>query len=54
MATKPRCSFCGKDSDAVSRLIAGPNAYICDECVCLCVDILSEHHDSPEQPGPVA
>jgi ATP-dependent Clp protease ATP-binding subunit ClpX len=37
------CSFCGKDKDQVSRLIAGPNGvYICDECVRLCNEILAE------------
>lgn len=37
-----RCSFCGKNQDQVRRLIAGPNAYICDECVQLCVGIINE------------
>jgi ATP-dependent Clp protease ATP-binding subunit ClpX len=36
------CSFCGKHQDLVRKLIAGPNAYICDECIDLCNDILSE------------
>ncbi len=36
------CSFCGKSQDEVKRLIAGPNAYICDECVDLCKNILVE------------
>ena len=36
------CSFCGKHQDLVKKLIAGPSAYICDECVELCEDILSE------------
>jgi hypothetical protein len=36
------CSFCGKDQDQARRLIAGPNrVYICDECIALCNDILS-------------
>ena len=39
---KPRCSFCGKTQDQVRRLIAGPNAYICDECITLCQEIMSE------------
>ncbi len=30
------CSFCGKDSDSVKALIAGPSVFICDECVGLC------------------
>ncbi len=37
-----RCSFCNKTQDQVGRLIAGPNAYICDECVHLCMGILGE------------
>ncbi len=38
----PRCSFCGKSSDSVQRLIAGPDGvFICNECVALCGDILS-------------
>lgn len=37
-----RCSFCGKTSDQVKRLISGPNVYICDECVELCSDILDD------------
>ncbi|MFW5932044.1 MAG: ATP-dependent Clp protease ATP-binding subunit ClpX [Desulfohalobiaceae bacterium] len=36
------CSFCGKDQDSVQRLIAGPDVYICDECVNLCNDILTQ------------
>jgi len=37
-----RCSFCGKSSEQVRKLIAGPGVYICDECVELCNDILDE------------
>ena len=33
-------SFCGKPTDAVERLIAGPGICICDECIALCNDIL--------------
>lgn len=36
------CSFCGKNQNEVRRLIAGPSVYICDECVDLCNDIISE------------
>ncbi|MBN2259614.1 MAG: ATP-dependent Clp protease ATP-binding subunit ClpX [Clostridiales bacterium] len=39
---KLRCSFCGKSQDQVKRLIAGPDVYICDECVHLCMEIISE------------
>ena len=34
------CSFCTKDKDSVSKLIAGPGVYICNECIDLCVEIL--------------
>jgi ATP-dependent Clp protease ATP-binding subunit ClpX len=37
-----RCSFCGKTQDQVKKLIAGPDVYICDECVELCNEILEE------------
>ena len=37
-----RCSFCGKTQDQVKRLIAGPNVYICDECIELCSEIIEE------------
>ncbi len=36
------CTFCGKTQDKVQRLIAGPDVYICDECVSLCNDILTQ------------
>jgi ATP-dependent Clp protease ATP-binding subunit ClpX len=37
-----KCSFCGKSQEHVKRLIAGPNVYICDECIELCNEILEE------------
>lgn len=37
-----RCSFCGKTSDQVERMIAGPDVYICDECINLCKEIIDE------------
>ena len=37
-----KCSFCGKTQDQVKKLIAGPEVYICDECVELCNEILDE------------
>ncbi len=37
-----RCSFCGKTEDQVKRLIEGPSAYICNECIELCVDLLKD------------
>ena len=40
---KIRCSFCGKTQDQVNRLISGPNgAFICDECIDICAEILEE------------
>ena len=37
-----RCSFCGKTQDQVRKIVAGPNVYICDECVNLCHEIVLE------------
>ncbi len=37
-----KCSFCGKPQDQVRRLVAGPGVYICDECIELCQDIITE------------
>ena len=42
----PRCSFCGKSQKMVERLVAGPNVYICNECIDLCNDILKEEEYS--------
>ena len=36
------CSFCSKDKDEVSRLIAGPGVYICDECIDSCYSLIQE------------
>ena len=36
------CSFCGKSQHEVKKLIAGPNVFICDECIDLCTDIITE------------
>jgi ATP-dependent Clp protease ATP-binding subunit ClpX len=47
MEERLRCSFCNKTQDQVKKLIAGPNgAYICDECVGICSDILDEEFDA--------
>lgn len=40
-----RCSFCGKHQEQVERIIAGPGAYICNECVHLCMSVLGENYD---------
>lgn len=37
-----RCSFCGKNANEVERIIAGPDVYICNECVDLCGEIIEE------------
>jgi hypothetical protein len=44
------CSFCNKNQRYVKRLIAGPNVYICDECVEICLDIV---HAPPEPYGDI-
>tara|TARA_A100001015_G_scaffold112607_1_gene125070 strand:- start:642 stop:1871 length:1230 start_codon:yes stop_codon:yes gene_type:complete len=44
--SKLSCSFCGKQQSKVKKLIAGPNIYICNECVDLCNDILVEEEKS--------
>jgi len=43
-----RCSFCGRMQDEVKRLIAGPNAYICNECVNICAELIEEEMESAE------
>lgn len=42
------CSFCGKTQNQVKRIIAGPNVFICDECIQLCMDII-EQEELPEE-----
>ncbi len=37
-----KCSFCGKPQSMVKRLVAGPDVYICDECIALCQDIIAD------------
>jgi ATP-dependent Clp protease ATP-binding subunit ClpX len=37
-----KCSFCGKSQKQVSKLVAGPGVYICNECVELCVQIIAK------------
>ena len=43
------CSFCGKNQNEVRRLIAGPSVYICDECVDLCNDIITEEAQTTDE-----
>ncbi len=44
-----KCSFCGKTQDQVRRLIAGPGVYICDECIELCSEIISDDFEEDVQ-----
>ncbi|MBD3393782.1 MAG: ATP-dependent Clp protease ATP-binding subunit ClpX [Chitinivibrionales bacterium] len=44
-----KCSFCGKSTDAVDKLITGPSVHICNECVEMCNQILRE--DNQGMPG---
>jgi len=41
------CSFCGKNQNEVKKLVAGPTAYICDECIELCRCIVDEECEKP-------
>ena len=43
-----KCSFCGKPQSQVRRLVAGPDVYICDECIELCADIIEEEFKQQE------
>src|ERR1043165_7662435 len=44
-----RCSFCNTPQSAVRKLIAGSSAYICDECVAICHDIVAQDATSPDE-----
>ena len=53
MASKKReggpklyCSFCGKSQEVVKKLVAGPDVYICDECIELCNEIVADEQDN--------
>ena len=46
-----KCSFCGKTQDQVKKLIAGPDVFICDECVELCNEILDEEFFEAKEKG---
>ena len=49
---KIRCSFCGKTQDQVGRMISGPNgAFICDECVDICAEIIEEENLEEKAPA---
>ena len=47
-STLHRCNFCGKTQNQVERLIAGPNVFICNECVDLCNMIIEEETPSKQ------
>jgi ATP-dependent Clp protease ATP-binding subunit ClpX len=51
---KLHCSFCGKEQDAVKRLVAGPGVYICDECISLCTEIIADEPAHLERPTHIA
>ena len=42
---KLRCSFCNKSQEQVRKLIAGPNVYICDECIEICSEIIQDEFE---------
>lgn len=42
------CSFCGREEEAVEKLVSGPGAFICDKCVRLCMDIIQKKSVSHE------
>ena len=44
-----RCSFCGKSQENAKRIVAGPNVYICDECIDLCKNIVENEFYEEEQ-----
>ena len=46
-----RCSFCGKRQEQVNRIIAGPNVFICNECVDLCSGILRDEMSVNQAPS---
>jgi len=50
--TTAHCSFCGRTEAEVRRLIAGPRARICDECVAACGELLARERAATPQPAP--
>ena len=46
-----RCSFCGRTSEEVRKLVAGPNVFICDECLEVCQSIIEEELGAIESEG---
>jgi ATP-dependent Clp protease ATP-binding subunit ClpX len=46
-----RCAFCGRPRGEVKKLVAGPNAYICERCVAVCKQLLNDDRRSHPQTG---
>jgi len=46
-----RCSFCGKEETEVAKLVAGAQAYICDECVAMASRIMADDTLTPPLPA---
>src|SRR3954451_8306569 len=44
-----RCSFCGKNAEQVEKIITGPSVHICNECVAMCNDMLTEESQKDVQ-----
>lgn len=42
------CSFCGREEEAVEKLVSGPSAFICDKCIRLCMDIIQKKNVTHE------
>ncbi len=53
-APECNCSFCGKNQDEVNKLIAGPDVFICDECIDLCNEIVQDENSTGEGEGGAA
>ncbi len=49
--TTLHCSFCGKSEHEVGKLVAGPNVFICDACVAICVDVMDSGRSSVPSAG---
>jgi len=49
-AKKLFCSFCGKNTDAVKAMIAGPAVSICNECVVICNEVLADPMRAKSKP----
>ncbi len=47
----PCCSFCGKLQSQVKKLIAGPDVYICNECIGICVEIIDDDKQAEAASG---